>query len=52
MHNGKIGVGIIGVQVGRSFAATAHIPALKALPEFEIVAISTNLSRNVERMVE
>ena len=42
MHNGKIGVGIIGVQVGRSFAATAHIPALKALPEFEIVAISTN----------
>lgn len=45
-RNGKIGVGIIGVQPGRSFAALAHIPALKALPQFEIVAISTtNLPR-------
>ena len=41
MRNGKIGVGIIGVQPGRSFSAIAHIPALKALPQFEIVAIST-----------
>jgi predicted dehydrogenase len=37
----KIGVGIIGVQPGRSFAAIAHIPALKALPQYEIAAIST-----------
>jgi predicted dehydrogenase len=41
MRDGKIGVGIIGVQPGRSFAAIAHIPALKALPQYEIVAIST-----------
>jgi predicted dehydrogenase len=46
MRNGKIGVGIIGVQPGRSFSAIAHIPALKALPQFEIVAISTT---NLER---
>ena len=42
----KIGVGIIGVQPERSFAAVAHIPALKALPEFKIVALSTT---NLER---
>lgn len=36
-----IGVGIIGVTPGRSWAALAHIPALKALPEFEIRALST-----------
>jgi predicted dehydrogenase len=41
MRNSKIGVGIIGVQPGRSFAAIGHIPALKALPEFELVAVST-----------
>jgi predicted dehydrogenase len=41
MRNGKIGVGIIGVQPGRSFAAVAHIPALKALPQYEVVALST-----------
>jgi predicted dehydrogenase len=46
MRNGKIGVGIIGVQPGRSFAAIAHIPALKALPQFKIVALSTT---NLER---
>ncbi len=30
VHNGKIGVGIIGVQLGRSFAAIGHILALQA----------------------
>lgn len=37
----KIGVGIIGVAPGRSWAALAHIPALRALPDYEIVALST-----------
>jgi predicted dehydrogenase len=37
----KIGVGIIGVQPGRSWAAVAHIPALQALPDYEITALST-----------
>jgi len=36
-----IGVGIIGVTPGRSWAALAHVPALQALPEFEIRALST-----------
>jgi predicted dehydrogenase len=41
MTQSKIGVGIVGVQPGRSWAAVAHIPALKALPDYEIAAIST-----------
>jgi predicted dehydrogenase len=41
MGKSKIGVGIIGVQQGRSFAAIAHVPALQALPQYEIAAIST-----------
>lgn len=36
-----IGVGIIGVSPGRSWAALAHIPALQALPDFQIRALST-----------
>ena len=44
----KIGVGIIGVQAGRSFAAIAHIPALKALPQYEIAAISTTRIESAE----
>ncbi|SEJ19809.1 Predicted dehydrogenase [Sphingobium sp. AP50] len=36
-----IGVGIIGVSPGRSWAALAHIPALQALPDYEIRALST-----------
>src|SRR5437899_12833228 len=36
----KLGVGIIGVSPSRGWAATAHIPALRALPNYEVRAIS------------
>src|SRR6266702_443443 len=36
-----LGVGIIGVSPVRGWAATAHIPALQALPNYEIRALST-----------
>jgi predicted dehydrogenase len=36
----KLGVGIIGVSPNRGWAATAHIPALRALPNYEIRALS------------
>jgi predicted dehydrogenase len=36
----KLGVGIIGVSALRGWAATAHIPALRALPNYEIRALS------------
>lgn len=39
---GKIGVGIIGANAEKSWAAEAHIPALRALPDrYEITALST-----------
>jgi predicted dehydrogenase len=41
MSSQKIGVGIIGVEPDRSWSAIAHIPALQALPQYEIVALST-----------
>lgn len=42
MKNGKIGVGIIGVHPSRGWAMTAHIPALQASPDFEIVALTNS----------
>src|SRR5207247_10072281 len=37
-----LGVGIIGVSATRGWAATAHIPALRALPNYEIRALSAH----------
>jgi predicted dehydrogenase len=37
-----MGVGIIGVNPVRGWAAAAHIPALRALPNYEIRALSAN----------
>src|SRR5256714_3583642 len=38
----KLGVGIIGVSANRGWAAAAHIPALRALPNFEIRGLSAS----------
>jgi predicted dehydrogenase len=46
--DGKIGVGIVGASPSRGFASIAHIPALKALPEFEIVAVCTTRQASAE----
>jgi predicted dehydrogenase len=40
MSASTLGVGIIGVSPDRGWAATAHIPALRALPNYEIRALS------------
>src|SRR5437588_3511951 len=37
-----LGVGIVGVSPVRGWAATAHIPALRALPSYEIRALSAH----------
>src|SRR3954468_5507225 len=39
--DGKIRVGIVGASASRGFASIAHIPALHALPQFEIAAVCT-----------
>src|ERR1700737_874923 len=38
----KIRGGIVGANPQRGFASIAHIPALQALPEFEISAVCTS----------
>jgi predicted dehydrogenase len=42
MPESTLGVGIIGVNPVRGWAATAHIPALRALPNYEIRALSAH----------
>jgi predicted dehydrogenase len=42
MRESRLGVGIIGVSPVRGWAATAHIPALRALPNYEIRALSAH----------
>jgi predicted dehydrogenase len=39
---GKLRVGLIGATVGRGWAMASHIPALRALPGFELAAIATS----------
>ena len=41
MNTGKIRVGLIGASPDRGWAASAHIPALRALPQFELAAVCT-----------
>jgi predicted dehydrogenase len=41
MASDRIGVGVVGANPKRGWAATAHIPALAALPDYEIRAMST-----------
>ena len=43
--NSKIRVGIVGASPSRGFASIAHIPALQALPDFEI-ALYARRGRN------
>jgi predicted dehydrogenase len=38
----KIRVGIIGASPNRGFASLSHIPALRGMPDFEIVAVCTS----------
>jgi predicted dehydrogenase len=42
MPEPRLGVGIIGVSPVRGWAATAHIPALRALPNYQLRALSAH----------
>ena len=42
MTTEKIRVGVIGASMRSGWGRDAHIPALNALPEFEITAVSTS----------
>src|ERR1700736_4871791 len=41
LNRNKIRVGIVGANPSRGVASIAHIPALQALPDFEISAVCT-----------
>jgi predicted dehydrogenase len=45
-------VGIIGASPDRGWATRAHVPALKALPEFDLVAVSTSRAASARRAAE
>jgi predicted dehydrogenase len=44
----KLRVGIVGASASRGFASIAHVPALQALPQFEIVAVCTTRRETAE----
>jgi predicted dehydrogenase len=44
----KIRIGIVGASASRGFASIAHIPALCALPQFEIAAVCTARQETAE----
>src|SRR6202163_4357706 len=48
MATEKIRVGIIGASMRNGWGRDAHIPALSALPEFEITAVSTSRQETAE----
>src|SRR5947209_11702724 len=46
--NSKIRVGIVGANPSRGFASIAHVPALQALPDFEISAVCTTRQESAD----
>jgi predicted dehydrogenase len=52
MPESTLGVGIIGVSPVRGWATTAHIPALRALPNYEIRALSAHSARSARAVGE
>ena len=44
----KIRVGMVGVTPNRGFSSIAHMPALQALPDFEVVAVCTTRQESAE----
>jgi predicted dehydrogenase len=52
MHESTLGVGIIGVSPVRGWAAVAHIPALRALANYEIRALSAHSAESAREAGE
>jgi predicted dehydrogenase len=45
---GKIRVGMVGITPDRGFSSIAHMPALQALPNFEVVAVCTTRQESAD----
>jgi predicted dehydrogenase len=48
----KISVGIIGANPDRGWAALAHIPALRSIPDFELTALSTSRAQTAAQAAQ
>jgi len=46
--NGRVGVGVIGASPGKGWASTTHVPAIRSVPDLELVAISTSRKASAE----
>ena len=47
-----IRVGLVGASVDRGWAANAHIPALKALPDFQLAAVATTRQESADAVAQ
>ncbi|MGI4946907.1 MAG: Gfo/Idh/MocA family protein [Janthinobacterium lividum] len=52
MTDKRTGVGIVGLTPGRSWAATAHVPALGALPGYALVGVANSSLDSAQRAAE
>lgn len=48
MKEKKLGVGIIGASPNGGWGSMGHIPALQALPNFEVTAVSTTRQESAD----
>ena len=52
MTKQRLGVGIVGLQAGRSWAARAHVPALQALSDrYEIIGVANSSLSSAEEAI-
>lgn len=52
MPQNKIRVGLIGANVNYGWGSTAHIPAIKAVPELDLVALCTSRPETAQESAE
>ena len=52
MAGNKIGIGIIGANANYGWSKRAHLPALKALPEYELAAVCTSRPETAQESKE
>ena len=52
MTSQRIRVGVIGANAERSWAAKSHLPALRALPEFDLAAVCTTRAESARQSAE
>ena len=48
----KIGVGIVGASASRGWSLVAHLPALKAIPEYEVRAVAGSSTQSAKAAAE